>query len=214
MEDEAGEKSLVTIRFSLSLPQRIFLRPSERLYPMLQAIGDSIDDAIFLVLDQRAHPLMLNKMGLDTIRVFNMAHPPMLPLGPGREVPEDEQGSHTPYDSLASSLTCPSSSQLSRLYSSNWINTWIPETVRDEMWDTWRRLIDGRFNENGSLHVFQHLIRTGDGVRMVYVTDTPVFDANTNNNICTVHILHLEDVGEDPRVIELAEELKTMMSLG
>ena len=113
--DEQGNKRLVTVNFVFSLPARSYSSPrerAERLLPTFRALSQSIDDAVFMVLDRNAFPVEMNRVGFAYLP--HIPHPPEFPLDPHRcsRVPDDEDKDSAPSNNAV---------QVARFYSSNFL---------------------------------------------------------------------------------------------
>lgn len=219
--DDQNVTHLVTVNFTLTLPTKqtiplpIYSPPLERILPVLQAIGESTSDAIVVVLNSLAEPIYVNGMGMKVLHINALAHPPMAKLGPGNESPVDELTSDfkemhcTDFGSSSHTFSF-ADLKLKRFYESNWINTWIPEDRRDEIWDCYNSVVYN-FAQNGVIHNFSHLLNTTQGLKIVHTTGVPIFDPESKCLLFAVHFIHLDEVKDDPRVSTLSVDLQSML---
>lgn len=153
-----------------------------------------------MVLDRNAFPVEMNRVGFAYLP--HIPHPPEFPLDPHRcsRVPDDEDKDSAPSNNAV---------QVARFYSSNFLNTWVPQSVRDTTWAEWLRLANGRFS--GIVHAYSHLLETKDGPKKIHWTDVPLVDPITKIGLGTIHIGHMTDVGVDPRVEALTADFNKIM---
>eukprot|EP01105_Mastigella_eilhardi_P013350 TRINITY_DN3038_c0_g1_i1.p1 TRINITY_DN3038_c0_g1~~TRINITY_DN3038_c0_g1_i1.p1 ORF type:complete len:473 (-),score=94.12 TRINITY_DN3038_c0_g1_i1:103-1521(-) len=156
--------------------------------PLLQALGESIDDAIFMVLDREGFPVLLNSFGFG---VLNLA--PMV----------------SEFRQLADISDTPEMRQ-ELFYSHEYVRAVYPEHQR-EVVKTAFQLIHQGVIPSGGCH--GRMLLCSDGVtRMLKWTSSRVFCKDTGNALATVHIGRLADVAEDDRILPIAEELSALLS--
>lgn len=219
VQNERGQTNLVIVNFAYSsFPS--YVRPPAflSLLPTLRGISDSIDDAFFLVLDSSAFPVVINQVGLDILPHRNsMAHPPMLPLGPIKDSKDDDgttESTAASPDYTNSATPHFSSYPLpSHFFGNNYINTWFPAEHRSAAWREYNRLCSGDLGNSSAAHSYTHVLHTNKGIQQATVTDSAIFDPETNALVCTMHLVHIGEIQEDPRISDLAEEINSILSL-
>ena len=158
----------------------------EHLRQVLEAMGESIEDAIFLVLDGDCVPAYINSYGRH---VFGMD-------SKGRLLPQAPS-------------TIPG---VPRCHTKPFIDALMPESERERTWKEWKEF--SKQLVPGSVHVYDTNFLTPNGVLYGHVTDSPIYEP-TSGKCFGIHIVKTsnEDVGLDPRVEELAEELQRSVTL-
>lgn len=190
-----GEEDIV-LCLTAVLPKnvRLLLPPHEMIRPELQAIADSIEDSLFVVLSPTCFPMLLNELGFSLLAALAPAHS----LGPSGYTPHDhdQEGAH-----------CTTSPwPVSKIYASNWINTWVPEEAKEH---TWREYNILQRKDTPFPHVFDAIMQTQHGVMRGVVTDFTLFHPVTQIPICSVHIWGKE---VDERVSVLLEDLTEIVN--
>lgn len=140
------------------------------------------------MLDSQAFPVVINEVGLNSLLNSNT---------------EATVHSATP---LLNSYSLPS-----KFFGNNYINTWFPHSQREAAWKEYNRLCDGDFGTTS--HSYTHMLLTNSGLKQATDTNAPLFYPDSQELICTIHIVHIGEIKEDARISDLVAELNSILGV-
>ena len=171
-------KAVSCVNFIITFPKEpsihSSLPPMKRILRLLEVIGESITDAMFVVLDAAARPVLINNYALQ-------------------HIPDTKN------------------------VTSDWFNALVPAVNKEEVWAAWVRNSNGalaRWEQTGQVGVMVYnpaMLITTTGVTQLCSTQAFLVDPETRTFCGFVHILREQELGEDPRVVELVEELQNQL---
>ena len=187
--EENEKHQQFSVEFVIFLPAPSCPPSNIRLFPLLQAVSNSIDDAIFMVLNSAASPLLLNPFALTKLYHGSLAEHKKLG-----------------FDSF--------SQQQERLYQPevDWFEYFVPSAERFAAKQAWSKLVQGEFPEDEP-QIHTNFIQTKNGLRKVTWSNARIYNKNTHEFVASVHIGHFENNISDTRITEMGAELNKMLTL-